>query len=723
MKQTCLVNAREDEKGIAGQARNDRPFRMKRFTGVFIFLLMGSALFADEGMWMLNNLKESNWSRMKALGFTLSPTQLYDTLQPSLKDAVVHFGGGCTGVTVSDKGLIFTNHHCGYGAIQSESTVEHNYLRDGFIAQTQADEIPIKGLSVRYLIKTIDVTAEVLASVNAEMTEEERLTTIDKIQNQIAQKFTDDSQSIEAQVNAYFSQNAFYLNIYEEVNDVRLVFAPPSSIGKFGGDTDNWMWPRHTGDFSVFRAYKDNVPYKPKYVAPVSLQGYEENSFAMTIGFPGRTNRYLSSWGVEQRMKATNEPRIEVRGIKQEIWEEAMLQSEAVRIEYSNKFSGSSNYWKNSIGMNRGLERMHVVERKQALEQELRNWLETNPDKKALYGSALNLLEQAYTSTNDIQRDITYLSEAFSGGAEIIRYAIASNVNPEDTENLAEYFERLLLPSYKDYEPTLDEKVLAAMLKIVKERVSAKNLPDIYTVIEKKYKGDYAKYAADLFKKSVVPYPDKLKETFFNPKKLKDLEKDPAIQLALSVQKVSATFRDVVVKNRLDIVKGERLFFAALQAMKPEVNLPSDANSTLRVSYGSVGGYIPYDGAWYNYFTTTQGVFEKYVKDDPEFHLEPELLSLLAKKDFGVYGTKNGNININFLSNNDITGGNSGSPIFDGKGRLIGLAFDGNWEAMSGDIAFETDIQKCIGVDIRYILFMIDKWGHSQRLLDELITE
>ena len=705
---------------------------MKRITGLLIALCIFSIARADEGMWMLNRLKEANWQRMKELGFELSPEQLYDTIQPSLKDAVVIFGGGCTGITVSDKGLIFTNHHCGYGAIQSQSSVEHNYLRDGFVAKTQEDEIPIPNLSVYYLTKTVDVTAEVLTGITNNMTEEERSKAIDDASNKIVKQYTDEKNSIIARVSAYYANNAYYLNLYEEVTDVRLVFAPPSSIGKFGADTDNWMWPRHTGDFSVFRAYtnpdkkrgyqKDNVPYKPKFVPKVSIEGYEKNSYAMTIGFPGRTSRYLTSWGVVQRIKSLNEPRIEVRGIKQDIWQKAMMESESVRIEYASKYQGSSNYWKNSIGMNRGLERMHVIERKQATEQEFRNWLNVNPDKKALYGDVLPLLENAYTSTDETQRILTYLTEAFTGGAEIIRYALLSTMSFK-RDSLQDFFEKRLLPAYKDYEPTLDEKVLAAMLQIVKKRVPSQNLPDIYTMIEKKYKNDYAKYAANVFKKSVVPYPEKLKETLLDPEKAANFKNDPAIQLAQSVQNRLASLRDATAKNRYDIVKGERLFFTGLQEMKPDMNFPSDANSTMRMSYGSVGGYIPYDGAWYDYFTTTKGVFEKYVKNDYEFDVQPEILNLLQKKDFGRYGNGGGDINIDFLTNNDITGGNSGSPIFDGKGRLLGLAFDGNWEAMSGDIAFEPNIQRCIGVDVRYILYIIDKWGHCQRLIDEINIE
>jgi len=705
---------------------------MKRITGLLISLLLCSFIYADEGMWMLNHLNEANWKRMRELGFLLSPEQLYDTIQPSLKDAVVIFGGGCTGITVSDNGLIFTNHHCGYGAIQSQSSVEHNYLRDGFVAKTQEEEIPIPNLSVFYLIETIDVTSDVLAGATNSMTEEERSKAIEDAMNKLVKQYTDRERSVVARVNAYFSNNIYYLNLYKEVTDIRMVFAPPSSIGKFGDDTDNWMWPRHTGDFSVFRAYsnpdnkrgyqKDNVPFKPKSYAKVSIEGYDKDSYAMTIGFPGRTSRYLTSWGVVQRIKSLNEPRIEVRGIKQDIWHKAMAESESVKIKYASKYAGSSNYWKNSIGMDRGLERMHVIERKQAIEQEFRNWLNVNPGKNILYGDVLPLLKNAYTSTDEAQRVLTYLTEAFTGGAEIIRYALFANINVKN-DTVSDFFEKRLLPLYKDYEPALDEKVLAAMLQIVKERVSAENLPDIYTMIDRKYKGDYAKYAGDLFKNSVVPYPDKLKEALMNPKKIKDLVNDPAIQLAQSVQKQLNLLRDATSKNRYDIIKGERLFFTALQEMKPDENFPSDANSTMRMSYGKVGGYVPYDGAWYNYFTTTKGVFEKYVKDDYEFDVQPEILDMLAKKDFGRYGNGMGDINIDFLTNNDITGGNSGSPIFDDQGRLLGLAFDGNWEAMSGDIAFEQDVQRCIGVDVRYILYIIDHWGHCQRLIDELNIE
>jgi hypothetical protein len=682
-------------------------------------------------MWMLNRLKPSNYDRMSRLGFSLTPEQLYDTINPSLKDAVVIFGGGCTGVTVSDNGLIFTNHHCGRGAIQSQSSVEHDYLTDGFVSQSFDDELPIEGLSVRYLLKTVDVTDSVLAVVTPDMTERERQQAIFGKCSEIERENENDSLSISARVSAYFAGNEYYLNVYQIVTDVRLVFAPPSSVGNFGGDTDNWMWPRQTGDFSVFRAYsnpegkkgyhKENQPYRPRYVAPVSTEGYAENSFAMTIGFPGSTQRYLTSWGVEQRIHGQNAPRIEVRGEKQAIWWEAMLASPKVRIEYTSKFEGSSNYWKNSIGMNRGLERMKVVARKQALEKEFTDWVNASEERTAKYGAVLPTLAGAYTSTTELTRISTYLAEAFPGGAEIVRLALSvGNIDVSDPARVADAYERRVLPVYKDYEPTLDEKVLAAMMTVVKKNVPAANLPTFYKEADGKYKGDYAKFVAALFSKSVIPYPEKVKALIMNPKKAKNLKKDPAVVLAQSAMDCINSLRDQIGDSRSDIGRCERLFLAGLREMNPSRDYPADANSTMRMSYGSVGGYRPFDGAWYDYFSTTSGVLEKYKENDPEFHLQPELLTLLGSNDFGRWGKADGGMNVDFLSNNDITGGNSGSPIFDGRGRLIGLAFDGNWEAMSGDIAFETDVQRCIGVDVRYMLFIIDRWGHCQRLIDEL---
>ncbi|MDR1371420.1 MAG: S46 family peptidase [Dysgonamonadaceae bacterium] len=706
---------------------------MKKITCLFLGLMLTVSLFADEGMWMLNNLKQDNWVKMRSLGFVMPERQLYDPDGVSLKDAVVHFNGGCTGITVSDLGLIFTNHHCGYGAIQSQSTVEHDYLKDGFVAQTLKDEIPISGMYVRYLLKTEDFTWKILSQLEGIKDEAARLKKINEICTTIEDSVSGENKFIEAHISSYFANNSYYLNVYEVFNDIRLVFAPPSSVGKFGGDTDNWMWPRHTGDFSIFRVYagtgnsaaeysESNVPYKPKYVSSVSLKGYESGSYCMTIGFPGRTNRYLSSWGIRQRVLSSNEPRIEVRGIKQDIWKEAMLADADVRIKYSSKYAGSSNYWKNSIGMNRGVERLRVIERKQALERQFENWIKQDTEKQEFYGEALELVKTGYESTDEIQKNMTYLSETMLRGAELI--GLASLVMQFDRtgsqEEMNEKFEEDIVPEYKNYNPELDRKVFAAMLKVLKKHLPAGELPSFYKVIDKKYKGDCDKYAAYVFDKSVIPHIGKLKETILNPKNIKKIDKDPAYELVKSVREVLSSYVAGLTAFRYDILKGERLFFAGLQQMMPGRDLASDANSTMRLSYGSVGGYVPYDGAWYEYNTTTAGVFEKYKKNDSEFDVQQEILDLLSNKDFGAYGNGIGDMNLCFLSNNDITGGNSGSPMFNGNGEVIGLAFDGNWEAMSGDIVFEPELQRTIGVDIRYVMYMIDKWGKCNRLLEEI---
>ncbi len=709
---------------------------MKKVSCLFLSLLWTVSIFADEGMWMLNNLKQENWNRMRALGFVMPEKQLYNPNGVSLKDAVVHFDGGCTGITVSNSGLIFTNHHCGYGAIQSQSTVEHDYLKDGFVAQTQKEELPILGMYVRYLIKTEDVTKKIFSQLEGIKDEASRLKKISQICTAMEDSISDESKFIEAQVSSYFASNSYYLNVYEVFNDVRLVFAPPSSIGKFGGDTDNWMWPRHTGDFSIFRVYagaenkaaaysESNVPYKPKYAAPVSLKGYNSGSYCMTVGFPGRTNRYLSSWGVAQRVASGNAPRIEVRGIKQDIWKEAMLASDEIRIKYSSKYAMSSNYWKNSIGMNRGVDRLHVIERKQALEKQFENWINSDQEKKEFYSEALALIKTGYEATDEIQKNMTYLSETMLRGTEFI--SMASAIMRFDMtvsqEEMNRKFEEDILPEYKDYDPTLDQKVFAAMLKVLKKRLPANELPAFYKEVDKKYKGDCDKYAAYVFEKSVIPHIGKLKETILNPKNIKKMDKDPAYNIVKSVREVLSSYVADLMVYRYDILKGERLFFAGLQQMMPGKDFASDANSTMRLSYGSIGGYKPFDGANYDYYTTTSGIFEKYKEGDSEFDVQPEILSLLNNKDFGVYGNGNGDMNLCFLSNNDITGGNSGSPMFDGDGRVIGLAFDGNWEAMSGDIVFEPELQKTIGVDIRYVMYMIDKWGKCSRLLEEIKTQ
>lgn len=706
---------------------------MKRVWAALLLLAASGQLYADEGMWVLKELNKQNLARMAELGFTPSYDQLYSETDPCVANAVVIFGGGCTGITVSNEGLIFTNHHCGFGAIQQLSSVEHDYLKDGFVSQSKQEELPVPGLTVRYLKETVDVSDRINSQISGIEDEFQRLSAADSIGRVICDS-VGNNEFLAADVVPFYSNNKYFLVVYDVYRDVRMVFAPPSSIGKFGGDTDNWMWPRHTGDFSVFRVYAnadnkpaeynaDNKPYTPRYVAGVSMQGYQDKDYAMTIGFPGSTDRYLCSWGVQQRIENSNKPRIEVRGIKQGIWKEAMLASDAVRIKYASKYAGSSNYWKNSIGMNKGLANLNVIERKRAEETAFADWVAKDQARGAKYGEVLNLLEKGYTSTNKYREALTYLNEAFSSGAEIIRLArMVQSVDIEGAtpEEITVFLEDRIQPFFKDYEPSLDQKVLAAMMKIAKERVSPEFLPDIYTSVDKKYKGNYEKYAADVFKKTSLLSYDKIAEMLRNPKQYEKLRKDPAAELSLSVLVSIFQLQQLMGDAEYDIAKGERLYFAGLKEMYPEKALSSDANFTMRLSYGSIGGYRPYDAAWYNYYSTDKGILEKEDPTSDEFWVQPEILDLVRSRDFGPYANEKGELQLCFLSNNDITGGNSGSPVFDKNARLIGLAFDGNWEAMSGDIAFEPDLQRCIGVDIRYVLFMIDKWGKCPRLIEEL---
>lgn len=707
----------------------------KIWVAVVLLLATVGQAFADEGMWVLKELNKENLARMQELGLTVPLETLYSETNPCVANAVVIFGGGCTGITVSDQGLVFTNHHCGYGAIQKLSSVTHDYLKNGFVSQSLQEELPVEGLKVQYLKETVDVSERILSHIKGIDDEFKRITKADSIGQAICDSIGKGNSSLNARVIPFYSRNKYYLVVYNVFRDVRLAFAPPSSLGKFGGDTDNWMYPRHTCDFSAFRVYADannqpaeysasNRPYKPDYVAEVSLQGYDEKDYAMTIGFPGRTNRYLCSWGVRQRIEDSNMPRIEVRGIKQDIWKKAMLASDAVRIKYASKYAGSSNYWKNSIGMNRGLARLNVIDRKKAEEAAFTAWVNQTPERKAKYGDVLSLLEKGYTSSAESQKYATYLMEAFAGGTEIIRLArIINSVDVEKStpEEIEERLNDDIRAFYKDYEPTLDQHVLAAMMKIVKERVPASLLPDIYRKVDKKYKGDYEKYAADVFGNTVLTSFDKVSALLKNKKLYeKTMKKDPAAELSLSATLAIYDVQQQLAAWDNDIDKGERLYLAGLQEMHPERSFYSDANFTMRMSYGSIGGYQPYDAGWYNFYTTDKGILEKEDPKSSEFWVQPEILNMVKARDFGPYANEQGELQLCFISNNDITGGNSGSPVFDKNARVIGLAFDGNWEAMSGDIAFEPALQRTICVDIRYMLWMIDKWGKCPRLIEEL---
>ena len=708
---------------------------MKKLLIACLLLALGApSLKADEGMWLLPYLEKLNIRDMKAKGFKLSAKDIYNLNGDAIKDAIVIFGNGCTGEIVSDRGLLLTNHHCGFDAIQSHSSVEHDYLKNGFWAMSDQEEIPTPGLTVTFIRRISDVSDRILPQLSDTLSEKDREAKVAEIVERIKKETELDNEHQEVEIQDFFGGNQYLMFVKEIFKDVRLVGAPPSSIGKFGGDTDNWMWPRHTGDFSVFRVYsdrdgqpaeysKDNVPYAAPAHLTVSLRGYKPGSFAMIIGFPGSTERYKTSYEIDYTLGTDNPNRIFIRGERQKLMMEDMLASDEVRIQYASKYAMSSNYWKNSIGMNKGLANLKVIDRKREEEAAFAAWVAQDAKRKEVYGDVLNLLEKGYTSSSEYKKISTYLGEAFLSGAEIVKLArmIQSvDVKGSTPEEIDIFLEDNIKSFFKDYDASLDRKVLAAMMKIVKERVPAENLPDIYKKVDKKYKGDYEKYAADVFKKTSILSYDNIASMLKDPKKYAKLKKDPAAELSLSVLISLFELQQLTGDSYYDIAKGERLYFAGLKEMHPEKAFASDANFTMRVSYGSIGGYRPYDAAWYDYYTTQKGIFEKENPESDEFWVQPEILNLIRSKDFGQYANKDGELQLCFLSNNDITGGNSGSPVFDKNARLIGLAFDGNWEAMSGDIAFEPDLQRTISVDIRYVLYMIDKWGKCPRLIEEL---
>ncbi len=712
---------------------------MKKFVIIFLSLIIvfASKLKADEGMWV-PLLINKNIAEMQKMGVKLTADDIYSVNHSSLKDAVVIFGGGCTGEIVSPKGLLFTNHHCGYGSIQKVSTPEHNYLEDGFKATTLDEEIPIEGLTVKFLVYMQDVTKETHNGIRDGMTDEEiQELRQDNIKG-LVQNATKNNK-YNAVVKPLFGGNNYYLYVYETYRDVRLVFTVPQSIGKFGADTDNWMWPRHTGDFSVFRVYmapdgspapydKKNVPLKPKKYLPVSIAGIEEGDFAMIMGNPGRTQRYLSSYGVKLALDQTNMTIVNIRAEKLRIMKESMDTNDVIRLQYASKYARVSNYWKYYIGQTKGLKRLHVLEKKQAEEEAFRQWMNKNPAAKLKYGDALKLLKEAYEVIEQYNLAKIYYREAISRGPEILRYAASFNelkkllADKNATEGqINKEVEKLkaTIPShFKDYNAIIDRNIYGAMMKMYNENIPIDQQPVLLLENQTKFKGDWTKYAGYVYEKSIFDDPDEV-TAFLNKPKLKTLEKDPALLAALAFHDEYKKLADKTKDAEKELKKGHKLYIAGLMAMYPDKNFYPDANFTMRVTYGTVKGYSPADAVYYNYYTTLDGVMQKENPKSWEFTVPKKLKELYEKKDYGRYG-KDGEMWVCFLTNNDITGGNSGSPVLNANGELIGLAFDGNWEAMSGDIAFEPELQRTINVDIRYVLFLIDKFGGAKNLIDEL---
>jgi hypothetical protein len=698
-----------------------------------LFLITG--IKADEGMWMLPLIEKLNIQKMQGLGLTLTAEEIYSDTDTSLKDAVVIFGNGCTGIMVSQQGLVFTNHHCGYGAIQQVSSVEHNYLKNGFAAKDFADEIPCPGLTVTFLVKVEDVTEKVLSQIPASLTGKERVNKEEEVLSNIS-KEEELGENMYAQVVPFYSGNQYYLFVYEEFEDVRLTFTPSDAVGKFGGDTDNWMWPRHTGDFSVFRVYaspdgkpaeyaQENVPYNPKRFAPVSTKGYKEGDFTMIMGYPGSTSRYQTSWGIENRMKSNNQARIDARGVKQDIWQSYMYADEAINLAYASKYANSANYWKNSIGMNQAIKKLNIIERKKEEERAFGEWIKKDNSRLNKYKDVLQNLEDGYKKAFPYGKTANYLSESLLRGTEIPMMALRVSRILESGRLTVDEILESAKDFYKDYYPEVDKATLTAMLETYAKYADADAYPAVYNTIQKKYKNDYGKYVDYLFDKSVFTSYDKLKSALNNKKFA--IEKDPAV---IFVNDVYDTFLNITgdeyTKAAEKIADNERFYEAGLLEMAAEQGkaMSPDANFTLRLTYGTIGGYSPADATEYDYYSTVKGILEKEDPTNPEFIVPQDVKRAILNENFGNYTDDlTGKMQVAFISNNDITGGNSGSPVFNDKGELIGLAFDGNWEAMSGDIVFEPQLQRCINVDIRYVLFIMDKVGGAERLINELLLK
>ena len=710
----------------------------KLLSGILgVLLIFPVALKADEGMWLPFLIEDTLYYKMQEMGLNLRPEEVFSFTESSLKDAVVSFGGFCTGEIISDKGLVLTNHHCGYGRIQSHSSVENDLLTDGFWAMSKEEELPNPGLFVRFLVNVEDVTAEITEALSDDMTEEERALAIRGRSNDLVEKATEDNHYT-ASVSSFFAGNMFYLFAYETFNDVRLVGAPPSSIGAFGGDTDNWEWPRHTGDFALFRVYtapdgspaeyaEENIPLRPKHHLPVSIRGVEENDFAMVLGFSGRTERYLTSHGIDYRLENMYPVRIDIRRKKLDILEENMAASDEIRIKYASKHSGISNYWKNFIGMSESLKRLNVAEEKRSLENRFYQWVQQDESRKEEYGTVLNDFQKVYDGFRTFESANYVFIEAMATGPDVMRLAngfqTLAGMLEEETESaeLEEEVNRLRAVAeriYRNYSQDVDEQLWAAMFEIYQKKVSKENLPDIFDHIRTKFDNDFQKYARQVYEASIFANKDRIVAFLENPV-LEVLKSDPIFKATRSVFSHYQTLNAQMEEYRNLLARSNRMFQRGLLEMKPDYLFYPDANGTMRFTYGTVNGYYPMDAVYYHYKTTLSGVMEKEDPDHHEFVVPGELKDLYLSGDFGRYG-QDGQMVVNFITNNDITGGNSGSPVINGDGHLIGIAFDANWEGMSGDILFEHEMQKCINVDARYMLFIIEKFSGATHLIEEM---
>jgi hypothetical protein len=708
---------------------------------LIIFLFINNTK-ADEGMWIPILLETLNESEMQDMGMKISADDIYSINHSSMKDAIVLFGRGCTGEIISDQGLLLTNHHCGYGAIQRHSSIEHDYLTDGFWAMDKSEELSNPGLTVTMLVRMEDVTDKILENVDNYLTEAERDSII-SVNSKKVEEEAIEGTDYKANVKAFYYGNEFYLIVSEVFEDIRLVGAPPSNIGKFGGDTDNWMWPRHTGDFSVFRIYvneenqpaeysTDNVPYKPKYHLPISLEGVEEGDFTFVFGYPGRTQEYLPGCAVELITEIENPVRIKLREKRLEIIESARNKSDLVRIQYASKSAGIANGWKKMIGESRGINKLDALNKKSQSESEFIEWANANPKRKKKYGNLINRFEEIYSDLKPLRLSFDYWLEA-GRGIEIVRYAqsfdnlVNISKDKQSTKaNVEKSVESLKNSSknyFKDYYLPIDKAIFIEMLSAYQNNLEKKYLPSIFQFIEKEFDNNFSEYADYVFEKSFMTSDIKVDKFLNNYKtsKYKKILKDPAYHLSESIfDYYLEALKPELAKYSTELDSLQRIYMKAIMEKDSENRFYPDANSTIRIHYGNVSGYKPNDAVTYHYFTTLSGIMEK---EDPEIYdyvVEEKLKELYNNKDYGQYVDKDKSMHVCFIATNHSTGGNSGSPVLNADGQLIGINFDRNWEGTMSDLMYDPGQCRNISLDIRYCLFLIDKFAGAKHLIDEM---